>query len=131
MIFDNDCKPRKLEYLNEYQVFLDDASTYSKVYLYLGNYFEERGHPYNLISINTYSQSYDVIKALKDFRAGATYFFEGMMRMANLSYKDKDALVELLKFEYLCVLHEEDIQRILESYKAARMEIVRDLIKAV
>lgn len=129
MTFDNDCKTRKKEYLSEYQVFLDDTSTYTRVHIYLGNYFEERGHPYNLISVNPYMQTHDVIKALKDFRMGTVYFFEGMMHIADLSYKDKNELKNLLKFEHLCTLHEEDVQRVLESYKTARMELVRDLIR--
>lgn len=131
MMFSNDYyqSKRKKEYLNEYEVFIDDSGTYPTVHLHLGKFFEERGHPYNVISIMTYLDKYDVVKALKDFRVGAAYFFEGLMQMAELTYRDGDELKKLLKFEHLCSLHEEDMQRVLEAYKTARMELVRDLVR--
>lgn len=129
MTFDNIGERTKREYLCDYDVYMDDSGTYPVLYLYLSNYFEERGHPYNLIKIHPYKPTRQIVIAMKDFREGAAYFFEGLIRVAELSHEEKDTLKGLLKFEYLCSLHSDDIQRILEAYKSARMELVRDLIR--
>ena len=128
MNFGNIDKQTKRDYLSDYDVYMDDSGTYPVLYLYLSDYFEERGHPYNLIKICPYQPTHQIVKAMKSFRTGAAYFFEGSMRLAELSHEEKDTLRELLKFEYLCSLHSDDMQRIFEAYKSARMELVRDLI---
>lgn len=129
MTFGDIDKKTKRDYLSDYDVYMDDSGTYPVLYLYLSDYFKDRGHPYNLIKIHTYKPTHQIVKAMKDFRTGAAYFFEGLMRVAELSHKEKDTLRELSKFEYLCSLHKDDMQRILEAYKSARMELVRDLMR--
>ena len=129
MTFDNVDKQIKREYLCDYDVYMDNSGTYPVLYLYLSDYFKDRGHPYNLIKIHSYKPTHQIVKAMKDFREGAAYFFESLIRVAELSHKEKDTLRELSKFEYLCSLHNDDMQRILEAYKSARMELVRDLMR--
>lgn len=129
MIFDNIDKQTKREYLCDYDVYMDTSGTYPVLYLYLSDYFKDRGHYYNLIKIHAQKPTHQIVKAMKGFRAGAAYFFEGLIRVAELSNREKDTLRELSKFEYLCSLHSDDMQRILEAYKSARMELVRDLMR--
>lgn len=129
MTFDDVYKQTKREYLCDYDVYMDDSGTYPVLYLYLSDYFKDRGHYYNLIKIHACKPANQVVKAIKGFRSGAAYLFEGLIHVAWLSYKEKDELRELSRFEYLCSLHNDDMQRILEAYKSARMEMVRDLMR--
>lgn len=115
--------------VRKYDVFIDKEPELPIVYLYLGSYFIERGHPYNLLSVFSTKLAIRVVNALKGFRQGASYFIEASMQDASLCFRSESEIENLLGLERLCTLHEEEMQRILESYKLARMEMVRNLIR--
>lgn len=110
-------------------VFLGE-STYPVVHLYLGNYFISHGYPYNEMCVKPTRSKQKVEDALKNFRQGAAYFFEGFMHMTELDFLNEEEIAELAKCEHLCTIGKDDLQRILESYKNARMDLVRRLIQS-
>lgn len=110
-------------------VFLENKNDYPIVHLYLGGYFLQRGYSYNEIQVSLSRKVKRIEDALRNFRQGATYFFESLMKTAEIYYLSDDEIMQLTEFDYLCSLSNEDMGKILESYKNARMEIVRDLIK--
>lgn len=110
-------------------VFLGEP-TYPVVHLYLGDYFISHGYPYNEMRVKPTRNKQKVEDALKNFRQGAAYFFEGFMYMVELDFIDKEEIAELAKCEHLCTIGKDDLQRILESYKNTRMDLVRRLIQS-
>ena len=110
-------------------VFLGEF-TYPVVRLYLGDYFISHGYPYNEMCVKPTRSKQKVEDALKNFRHGAAYFFEGFMYMVELDFLNEEEVAELKKCKHLCTIGKDDLQRILESYKNARMDLVRRLIQS-
>ena len=110
-------------------VFLGEP-TYPIVHLYLGDYFISHGYPYNEMLVKPTRNKRKVEDVLKNFRQGAAYFFEGFMYMTELDFLNEEEVVELKKCKHLCTIGKDDLQRILESYKNTRMDLVRRLIQS-
>lgn len=124
----NDCKEKNTS-VDIGDVFLGKP-TYPVVHLYLGNYFISHGYPYNKMYVKPARDKRRIEDALKNFRQGAAYFFEGFMHMAELDFIEKEEIAELAKCEHLCTIGKDDLQRVLESYKNTRMDLVRRLIQS-
>lgn len=123
-----DCKEENT-FVDIGDVFLGDTS-YPVVHLYLDNYFISHGYPYNEMRVKPTRDKQRVEDALKNFRQGAAYFFEGFMYMAELDFIGEEEIAELEKCEHLCTIGKDDLQRVLESYKNTRMDLVRRLIQS-
>lgn len=123
-----DCKEKNTS-VDIGDVFLSDIS-YPVVHLYLGDYFISHGYPYNEMHVKPTRDKRRVEDVLKNFRQGAAYFFEGFMYMAELDFIDEEEVAELEKCEHLCTIGKDDLQRVLESYKNTRMDLVRRLIQS-
>lgn len=123
-----DCKEKNTS-VDIGDVFLSDTS-YPVVHLYLGDYFISHGYPYNEMRVKPTRNKRKIEDALKNFRQGAAYFFEGFMYMAELDFIDKEGIAGLAKCEHLCTIGKDDLQRVLESYKNTRMDLVRKLIQS-
>lgn len=124
----NDCKEENTS-VEIGGVFLGE-STYPVVHLYLGDYFISHGYPYNEMRVKPTRNKRKVEDALKNFRQGAAYFFEGFMYMVELDFLNEEEVAELQKCKHLCTIGNDDLQRILESYKNTRMDMVRKLIQS-